>query len=312
MDTQLHEDAQEHPNSLEDRTLALLHDSKIDQEIQEVKVKKKGGRKHKVKWMNRSMALSDVILELYDDDLRENGLRCLGNHLNERREQDPDKYSKAGFFVFHACGIMAILLQEVLSAWEKMKTGNLNIRASKRIANVLTLFQCIAANKETRDKLVKAHIPAYLVPFILLENTEDFIEDVRAIALSVIAITVQARETEVIRWAIKNNIMEVCLSAIDIGSELSKVIAMHIMESILQTKFGIIYSCESTLLLGKFLKMCEQTLLVLVREQDLAPRPLFHVIRCYILLCKNCRALELLKENLPLSLLDNTFQDVTE
>ncbi|XP_057845213.2 uncharacterized protein LOC131054674 isoform X2 [Cryptomeria japonica] len=276
MDTQMHEDTQEHPNSMEDRTLPLLHDSKIDQEIQEVKVKKKGGRKHKAKWLKRPMALSDVIVELYETDLRENALRCLSNHLNERREEEPDKYSKAGFFIFHACGIMAILLQEVLSAFVKMKAGDLNIRGSKRLANVLTLFQCTAANKEIRGKFVNAHIPNYLVPFILFENTEEYVESVRAIALSVIGIAVQAREMEVIRWAIKNSIMEVCLSAIDIGSELSKVV------------------------------------LALVREQDFSPRPLFHVIRCYILLCKNHRALELIKKNLPEHLLNNTFHEITE
>ncbi|GLJ41706.1 hypothetical protein SUGI_0863170 [Cryptomeria japonica] len=313
MDTQMHEDTQEHPNSMEDRTLPLLHDSKIDQEIQEVKVKKKGGRKHKAKWLKRPMALSDVIVELYETDLRENALRCLSNHLNERREEEPDKYSKAGFFIFHACGIMAILLQEVLSAFVKMKAGDLNIRGSKRLANVLTLFQCTAANKEIRGKFVNAHIPNYLVPFILFENTEEYVESVRAIALSVIGIAVQAREMEVIRWAIKNSIMEVCLSAIDIGSELSKVIAMHIMETILQTNYGITYVCESnTPLLDKLLKMCEQTVLALVREQDFSPRPLFHVIRCYILLCKNHRALELIKKNLPEHLLNNTFHEITE
>ena len=32
-------------------------------------------------------------------------------------------------------------MQEVLSAYKKMETGNLNIRSSKRLANVLTLFQ---------------------------------------------------------------------------------------------------------------------------------------------------------------------------
>lgn len=216
-------EAEDHPNSMEDRTLALLQDSKVDQAIGEQKARKRGGRKHKAQWMKKPMALSEVILELYEEDLRENALRCLSNYLNDRRELEPEKYSKAGFFVFHACGIMAILLQEVLSAYQKMETGNLNIRSSKRLANVLTLFQSIAANKETRGKLVNAHIPNYLVPFILFENIEDYIENVRAMCLSVFGIIVQAREAEIIQWALKSNIVDVCLHAIEIGNELSKV-----------------------------------------------------------------------------------------
>lgn len=306
-------EAEDHPNSMEDRTLALLQDSKVDQAIGEQKARKRGGRKHKAQWMKKPMALSEVILELYEEDLRENALRCLSNYLNDRRELEPEKYSKAGFFVFHACGIMAILLQEVLSAYQKMETGNLNIRSSKRLANVLTLFQSIAANKETRGKLVDAHIPNYLIPFILFENIEDYIENVRAICLSVFGIIVQAREAEIIQWALKSNIVDVCLHAIEIGNELSKVIAMHIIESILQDNCGISYVCESTRsVLGNLLEICKRLVLVSVGEQDLSPRLLFHIIRFYILLCNNSRALDLIKDNLPPPLLDNTFHEITE
>ena len=44
-------------------------------------MKKKGKKKHKLKWMKKPMAVPEVILEFLDKDLRENALRALANFL---------------------------------------------------------------------------------------------------------------------------------------------------------------------------------------------------------------------------------------
>lgn len=90
---------------LEERSLNLLKDSKIDQgkhlvlltltahllvltpinfsAFAESKAKKKGVKKHKVKWMRRPMVMPEAILEFLDGDLRENAIRYLSNFLIE-------------------------------------------------------------------------------------------------------------------------------------------------------------------------------------------------------------------------------------
>lgn len=55
----------------------------LDAAIGEQKARKRGGRKHKAQWMKKPMALSEVILELYEENLRENALRCLSNYLDD-------------------------------------------------------------------------------------------------------------------------------------------------------------------------------------------------------------------------------------
>ncbi|KAG0457473.1 hypothetical protein HPP92_022630 [Vanilla planifolia] len=52
---------------------------KIDQGEKE----KKKGKKHKVKWMRRPMVMPESILEILDEDLRENAVRYLSNFLVE-------------------------------------------------------------------------------------------------------------------------------------------------------------------------------------------------------------------------------------
>ncbi|THG10285.1 hypothetical protein TEA_010545 [Camellia sinensis var. sinensis] len=216
-DEDIHNGLQDEP--WEERTLHLLYNSKIDQDFSIAKVQKSGRKKHKVRWMSkRAMAIPQVIIELHDQALRESTLRCLSTFL----------------------------LEEVLAFSQLMVDGSLTVRATKRLVNVLTLFQCIAANKETRYKFVKSYVPNFLVPLILFDSPSEIYENVRAVALSVFGILCQAREPEIIQWALESNMVEVCQISIEIGSELSKVIGMHIFEAIMQDESGMSYICSPT------------------------------------------------------------------
>ncbi|XP_042490893.1 CCR4-NOT transcription complex subunit 9-like isoform X2 [Macadamia integrifolia] len=306
------EELQEEP--WEERTLNLLHDSNIDQELSATKSRKRGRKKHSMKWMKTPMAIPEVIVELQEQELRETALRCLSSFLVEKREEDPENYSRTGYFLYNSCGTVAILLQEVIMFYGKMMDGSLNVRSAKRLANVLTLLQSIAANPETRQNFVNSCFPNYLILLVLFETQLEVYEIVRAMALSVVGILCQAREPKIIQWAIKNDMVEVCRVSIQIGNELSKVIAMHILEAILQDWSGISYICSPTR--DKLLKGLMETLARLVaylaEDQDFSPRLLFHILRCSFLLCRHRRGYNIVMDNLPVQIMDVSFQDLLE
>ncbi|PKA56481.1 hypothetical protein AXF42_Ash015254 [Apostasia shenzhenica] len=298
---------------LEERSLHFLKDSKIDQAFSEAKAKKKAGKKHKVKWMRRPMVMPEAIIEFLDEDLRENAIRYLSNFLVEKREEDPDNYKRAGFLLYNSCATMTTLLQEVVSFFRKMSEETLNVRSIKRLANVLTLFQCIAANQETRQSFVNSGIPDYLVPMILFECKIESFDNIRAIALSVIGILCQVREPYVIDWAIKSNVIEVCHTIVATGSELDKVIAMHILEAILQDKCGISYFCSSSCnLLLCMLKTWDELVNHLAEDQEFSPRLLYHIIRCYMILCSHERGYAIVVQRMPIPLTDGSFDGMIE
>lgn len=189
------------------------------------------------------------------------GLALLKHAL--RLEDDLDRYRTVGFYIFNSFGTMAILLQEIQLAFARISSGDLNVRGSKRLVNVLTLLQ--------------------------------------------------AREEQAIKWALRSDIVDVCLYAIQIGSELSKLISMYILESILQNEFGMSALCEPECsLLDAVMEMCGNLVTLLAAEKGFSPRLLFHVIRCYILLTQNARALEMVKIRLPPQLQNETFLDLME
>ncbi|KAG5563846.1 hypothetical protein RHGRI_000142 [Rhododendron griersonianum] len=353
----------------EERTLNLLHHSKIDQHF--VRAKKRTQRKkHKVRRMvENPMAIPQAILELQHPSMRESALRCLSDFLIwvfhslsfslwvvtiffshlayriilncifflmpieymlngfrhlvygcfpfsywQKREEDRENYDRTAFLLFNSCSTMAVLLQEVLAFSQLSVDGTPTVRASKRVVNVLTLFQCIASSKQTRYKFVKSFIPNFVVPLIRFEIPLENYEDVRAVALSVIGILCQAREPEVIQWALNSNMVEICRISMEIGSELSKVIGMHILEAILQDDSGMSYICSPTcdLLLKNLMRTWKHLVTCLALDQDFSPRLLFHILRCYVLLCTHARGFNMVRENLPDSLTDGSFVDLTK
>ncbi|XP_064955137.1 uncharacterized protein LOC135622103 isoform X3 [Musa acuminata AAA Group] len=260
-------------NRLEERTINVRDDSTTDQAAKTGVIR---GKKHKLKWMSRPMVLPETILEFLDEDLRENAIRYLSNFLVEKREEDLDNYFRTGYMVFNSCGTLCILLQEIVGFYKKMEDEKLDSRSIKRLINVLTLFQSVAANNETRQRFVDACGPNFLVPLILFKSTNEVFEDVRTIALSVFGILCQGRESRIIKWAIENDIIEVCHCILENGSELSKVVNL------------------------------------LAVDQDFSPRLLFHSIRCYIILCRHDKGYDAVKNNLPEAIANGSFHEMTE
>ncbi|MCL7030652.1 hypothetical protein MKW94_005589 [Papaver nudicaule] len=298
----------EEDGTWEERSLDLLVESDMKRQFPTEK------GKYKTKWMTKPMAIPRVILGLQDESSREAALRCLSKFLIEIREENPLMYHDAGFILYYSFGTMCILLQEILSFLKQMVDRSLNYRSIKRIANVLTLIQNIAANSATREKLVSSQVPIFLLPVIKFESPSEDMHNIRAVALSVIGILCQAREPKIIKWAVDTQISEACLSCTYTGNELTRVIGMHILEAILRNEYGISYICSPMCddLLTGLMKAWREMITYLAKYQDYSPRLVFHVLRCYMLLCVHVRGFSAVLSYLPDPMLDGTFNKSAE
>lgn len=153
-----------------------------------------------------------------------------------------------------------------------------------------------------------------MVPIILFDTPLEVFENVRAVALSVVGILCQAREPKIIQWAIESNMVEVCQFSVENGNELSKVIGMHILEAVLQDEAGLSYICSPMChqVLMRLMKTFQRMVSLLIVDHDFSPRLLFHIIRCYLLLCTHARGFSVVMENLPHSIINGSFTEITE
>ncbi|KAI9728636.1 MAG: Cell differentiation protein rcd1 [Chrysothrix sp. TS-e1954] len=221
--------------------------------------------------------------------------------LSKKREQ----FNALALILWHSFGVMTSLLQEIISVYPLLNPSQLTAAASNRVCNALALLQCVASNVETRSLFLGAHIPLFLYPFLNTTSKSRPSEYLRLTSLGVIGALVKNDSSDVINFLLTTEIIPLCLRIMETGSELSKTVAIFIVQKILLDDMGLNYICqtyERFYAVGTVLSNMVQTL---VEQQTV--RLLKHVVRCFLRLSDNQRAREALRQCLPEPLRDATF-----
>ncbi|KAL2353942.1 cell differentiation family, Rcd1-like-domain-containing protein [Cryomyces antarcticus] len=244
--------------------------------------------------------LLEWIAQLMNVNTREAALL----ELSKKREQVP----QLALILWHSFGVMTSLLQEIISVYPLLNPSQLTAAASNRVCNALALLQCVASHTETRALFLGAHIPLFLYPFLNTTSKSRPFEYLRLTSLGVIGALVKNDSSEVINFLLTTEIIPLCLRIMETGSELSKTVAIFIVQKILLDDVGLSYIChtyERFYAVGTVLSnMVNQ----LVEQQTV--RLLKHVVRCFLRLSDNARAREALRQCLPEPLRDATFSSV--
>ncbi|KAL4811203.1 cell differentiation family, Rcd1-like-domain-containing protein [Aspergillus unguis] len=240
------------------------------------------------------------VAELLDPNRRETALM----ELSKKREQVPE----LALVIWHSFGVMTALLQEIISVYPLLNPSQLTAAASNRVCNALALLQCVASHNETRTLFLNAHIPLFLYPFLNTTSKSRPFEYLRLTSLGVIGALVKNDSSDVINFLLTTEIIPLCLRIMETGSELSKTVAIFIVQKILLDDIGLAYICATYERFYAVGTVLSNMVTQLVEQQTV--RLLKHVVRCFLRLSDNSRAREALRQCLPEPLRDATFSSV--
>ncbi|KYR00904.1 cell differentiation family [Tieghemostelium lacteum] len=238
-----------------------------------------------------------AVKDLTIPEKRENALL----ELSKKREFIPDLAP----ILLNSFGTMAALLQEIVSIYPLLSPPKLKAAPSNRVCNALVLLQCVASHQDTRTFFLHSHIPLFLYPFLNTSSKNKPFEFLRLISLGVIGALVKVDDSTVIDFLLSTEIMTLCVRIMETGSESSKTVATFIVQKILLDDMGLNYICVSNERIIAFLSVLSTMVQQLIEQPS--ARVLKHVIRCYLRLTDNQRSKELLRQVLPDSLKDGTF-----
>lgn len=241
-----------------------------------------------------------LVLQLTKSEHRENALL----ELSKRRENFPDLAP----VLWHSFGTIAALLQEIISIYPMLSPPTLSPQASNRVCNALALLQCVASHPDTKPKLMAAHIPLYLYPFLNTVSRHRPFEYLRLTSLGVIGALVKVDDTEVVNFLLQTEVIPLCLRIMESGSELSKTVATFIVQKILLDETGLNYICATPERFYAVSNVLSSMVTKLLETPSV--RLLKHVVRCYLRLSENLQARDALRQNLPSALRDNSFAQV--
>ncbi|KAI5949539.1 rcd1 [Candida jiufengensis] len=275
--------------------------------------------------LSDSKALNDEqiyqwIIELVSGTNREKALLELG----KKREQ----YDDLALVLWNSFGVITVLLEEIISVYPYLEPPNLSASTSNRVCNALALLQCVASNVQTRGSFLSANLPLYLYPFLSTNARQRSFEYLRLTSLGVIGALVKNDTPEVINFLLTTEIVPLCLNIMEISSELSKTVAIFILQKILLDDQGLSYVCtifERFHTVASVLsKMIDQLSAGIKQsnqqiQQQQQPsssnssgRLLKHVVRCYMRLSDNMEARKALSNILPEPLRDGTFSVILQ
>jgi len=136
--------------------------------------------------------------------------------------------------------------------------------------------------EHTRHKLTSpaAHIPLFLYPFLNTTSKSRPFEYLRLTSLGVIGALVKNDSSAVINFLLTTEIIPLCLRIMETGSELSKTVAIFIVQKILLDDMGLNYICqtyERFYAVGTVLSN-----MVVQLQESQTVRLLKHVVRCFL------------------------------
>jgi CCR4-NOT transcription complex subunit 9 len=244
--------------------------------------------------------MDELLKQLLAPSTREGALA----DLSRNREGIPD----LGLQLWRTPGVVAVLLHEVVSVYSLLSPPTISSQASTRVCNALALMQCIASHADTKGPFLQAQMPLYLYPCLNATHKGRPFEYLRLTCLGVIGALVKNESPDVIDFLLSTEIVPLCLRIMDSGNELSRTVAIFIVQKILLDDAGLNYICQTyerffavtTVLSSMTLQLVDQRSLRLVK----------HVIRCYLRLADNKKALEGLRQILPEPFKQGVFNDL--
>ena len=259
-----------------------------------------------VNFMEEHRRVLGWVAELLNGNSRETALM----ELSKKREQVPE----LALIIWHSfgrwwldlkgeclfsydAGVMASLLQEIISVYPLLNPSQLTAAASNRVCNALALLQCVASHNETRGLFLngictrlciceikansgQAHIPLFLYPFLNTTSKSRPFEYLRLTSLGVIGALVKNDSNEVINFLLTTEIIPLCLRIMETGSELSKTVAIFIVQKILLDDTGLGYICHTYERFYAVGTVLSNMVTQLVEQQTV--RLLKHVVRCFL------------------------------
>lgn len=142
---------------------------------------------------------------------------------------------------------------------------------------VSTIISYLEDSKLTQSQ---AHIPLFLYPFLNTTSKSRPFEYLRLTSLGVIGALVKNDSSDVINFLLTTEIIPLCLRIMETGSELSKTVAIFIVQKILLDDIGLAYICATYERFYAVGTVLSNMVTQLVEQQTV--RLLKHVVRCFL------------------------------
>ncbi|KAM0677846.1 hypothetical protein BDAP_001524 [Binucleata daphniae] len=191
-------------------------------------------------------------------------------------ENDPP----SAIYFWEYNGIPIVLMQEMINAYQTLNTDGFTDDECTRLCTTLNIFQVLLHIKSIKEFFIDASLAFYLYPFLNVTDTSQRYENLRIASLGVVATFLSINDNTTIELIKNTEIIPLTLKIMDLGSEVSKILALHVFLKIIENKEGMEYVCQTfdrflaiSVILNSMLYQCITTPSIKLVE---------YILDCYI------------------------------
>lgn len=138
-----------------------------------------------------------------------------------------------------------LLLEELSRCYDIIKTPEYTEIENSRLCTILNIIQTILNDSTIKDEFIESEFTCYLYPFMNIDDVHIKYESLRVACLGIICVLLQDDDDKAIDHLKRTEIVPLSLKIMEIGTETSKYLALHVFSKIASNEEGLIYMCGS-------------------------------------------------------------------
>ncbi|KAI5184740.1 CCR4-NOT transcription complex subunit 9 [Nematocida homosporus] len=200
--------------------------------------------------------------------------------------------------IWSSFGVPAVLLQEIAKSYVYFQHSTISSLPHSLFLTLEIMIE-MCPLPEFREMCVSAQLPLFLYPILNLSSRADNIETIKTLSLTFISILLDEKEDNCkpIEFFKNTELVPLCLRNMELGSEKTKLAASQVFYSIISTRKGLEYTCQTY---DRFMATSMILNSVLTQMETLqSPELLEIVIKTYTKLCGMPNAKIVFSKNRP-------------
>lgn len=177
-----------------------------------------------------------------------------------------------------------LILEEISRCYNIIKTPDFTAIENSRLCTILNIIQTILDNENIKNDFIESELTCYLYPFLNIDEQSQKYEALRIACLGIICMLLHKDESRSIEYLQRTEIVPLSLKIMEIGTETSKYLALHIFSKIASNEKGINYIC------GSFNRFISITMVFNSMLYQMATAPNLKLIKlmltCIVTMCK--------------------------
>lgn len=221
-------------------------------------------------------------------------------------ENKKDQYA----FFWHYREMAILLLQQIITCYPLIGKDKFTNEVSSGLCTIMNIYQIIVIDDEVRHHFMTGQYLFYFYPFMNIDEVANKYETVKICCVCIIGALLNVSMDETVTFLKYTEMVPLSLKIMDLGTEVAKVVTIHLFYKILSTESGLDYMVQTY---DRYITIAMTFNSIIYQLVNMPSNNVLSLILdCFILMCSRDNVLMNMHGKPPDALLNNVILGMIE